>query len=103
MAQHFYTTRPLVVETRMLLRCKPLLRSRTECLSMYLFYHKRGKAEMEQDSNAQAPNKDSAFLPAPEGLILTHNLQSDRIKDEHTRIVEPQELGRANVWGCPTA
>ena len=34
---------------------------------MYLFYHKRGKAEMEQDSNAQAPNKDSAFLPAPEG------------------------------------
>src|SRR5258708_15008502 len=33
MGQHFYTTSPLVVETRMLLRCKPLLPSRRECLS----------------------------------------------------------------------
>jgi hypothetical protein len=31
-------------------------------------------------------------------LILIHILQSDTIKDEHTRLVGSQELGRANLW-----
>ncbi len=41
--------------------------------------------------------------PSPKGLILTHIFQSDRIKDEHTRLVGSQELGRANLWERPTA
>src|SRR5947208_10408351 len=71
MAQHFYVARPLVATTRMLLRCKPFHRSWTVCLSMYLFYHKEGKPEMEQNPDAQTPKKDSAFLPAHEcgGLL----------------------------------
>jgi len=43
------------------------------------------------------------FIPYLKSLILTHILQSDKIKDEDTRIVGSQELGRANLWGCPTA
>ncbi len=30
-------------------------------------------------------------------------LPSDTLQDEHTRRVGPQELGRANLWGRPTA
>jgi hypothetical protein len=47
--------------------------------------------------------KPSAKAPVFSSLILTHMLQSDKKKDEHTRRVGPQELGRANLWGCPTA
>lgn len=33
LAQHFYTARPLVAVTHMLLKCKPLLPTGRECLS----------------------------------------------------------------------
>src|SRR5713226_9687333 len=46
---------------------------------------------------------DRLTLPRIECLILTHNLQSDRIKDEHPRSVGPQMLGRADLWESPTA
>src|SRR5712691_11642973 len=39
--------------------------------------------------------------PRASALILTHILQSDTLQDEHTRRVGSQELGRANLWGCP--
>src|SRR5260221_7412125 len=47
--------------------------------------------------------KVMCHVPLPKGLILTHILQSDKIKDEHTRSVGSQELGRANLWERPTA
>src|SRR5258708_38633688 len=43
-----------------------------------------------------------ALPPPHECLILTHNLQSATIQDEHTRLVGSQELGRANLWERPT-
>src|SRR6266536_109744 len=58
---------------------------------------------MEQTSKGFLPAGSLFFLPMAGSLILTHNLQSDTIKDEHTRIVGSQELGRANLWGRPTA
>ena len=36
--------------------------------------------------------------PPAQALILTHILSSDKIKDEHTRNVGSQELGRTNLW-----
>src|SRR2546430_2326979 len=50
-----------------------------------------------------APCVQEAIPPPHECLILTHMLQSDTIKDEHTRLVGSQELGRANLWERPTA
>jgi hypothetical protein len=50
-----------------------------------------------------SPKQGTPIHPRFESLILTHMLQSDTIQDEHTRSVGSQELGRANLWGCPTA
>src|SRR5947209_997987 len=41
--------------------------------------------------------------PALLRLILTHMFQSETRKDEHTRSVGRQKLGRANLWERPPA
>ena len=60
--------------------------------------NKRGNA----DSTA-CQIRNAAFIPMLERLILTHMFQSATRKDEHTRSVGPQKLGRANLWERPPA
>src|SRR6266487_24584 len=51
----------------------------------------------------QPQTRNGALIPRLKDLILTRIFPSDKIKDEYTRLVGSQELGRANLWGRPTA
>src|SRR6266446_1265495 len=55
MAQHFYMARPLVAKTRMLLKSKPLLPSRRECLSYIPILTQQEKTG-NGDPTTQAPD-----------------------------------------------